>query len=102
MGAVDIFVARAQEAGAAELQYLRAEIVDMQHGRHPDLAGEPVELGIDAGAEREREQLVLGIEIAALDAGDVLRILRGRSSPAVISIDGPDAGILQGSDAGVA
>jgi hypothetical protein len=102
MRAMDVFVAGSQQAGAAELQNLRAEIVDVQHRRHPDLAGEGVELGIDAGAERERQQLVLGAEVAALDTGDVLRILRGRPGAAVIGIDGADAGIPQGRDAGVA
>ena len=52
-------------------------------------------LGIEVGAKRERQQLVLGAEISPLQSGDVLRILRGRSGAPVIGIDRADAGFLQ-------
>ncbi len=99
---MDIGVAGTQQRSAAELEKLRAVVAHVQHRRHARLARGNEELGVEADAERQREQLILGVEIGALQPQQVLRILRRRTGAARIGDHRPDAGVLERTHARIA
>ena len=67
----------------------------MLDDRHADLARKREHIGVEAGGQREREQLVLGAEVGPLQPLDVLRILRARLRCRGIGVDRADAGFLK-------
>src|SRR5262249_25156806 len=102
--AMDVLVARFQETGAAQGKNLSAQIGadEMLYDRHAGFPAGAVDLWRQIAGECEREQLILGAEIGALDPADVLGVARARASTAGVGVDGADAGILERLDAGVA
>jgi len=63
----------------------------MHDRRHAGLARRLHDLGLEACAQRQREQLILGAEISALQPADVLRPLRRRAGATRVPVDRPDA-----------
>jgi hypothetical protein len=104
MRAVDVFVARPQQSGASELDQRALGILAhaMRDAAHADLARISEDLRIEQRAERKREQLVGGAEIAAPQPDDVLGVSSVRTAAAPIGINRADAGILQRANTGVA
>src|SRR5262249_61886360 len=78
MRAMDVFVARLHQPGAAELEQRGFGIVvdAMRDDAHADLAGYRKQPPVEPDAERKRQQLVVGGEISLPQPDDVLWVLR--------------------------
>ena len=104
MGAVDVFIARPQQPGAPELEQCAFGVVAHAVGdaTHADLACISEDVGVEHGAERQRQQLVLRAEICALQPHDILRVAHVGSAAAPVGVDRAHAGLPQRTNAGVA
>jgi hypothetical protein len=100
--AMDIFVAWPQQSRAADCQQPRTVVADMQHGLYPSIASDAKDLGVESNSERQRQQLILRVEVCALQPQDVLRVLSGGSETPRVCVDRADAGIRKRANAGVA
>src|SRR6266566_7004454 len=81
MRAMDELVARPQQPGATERNQGLGIHPDMENRSYTGLPGIGEDLRIDAGAEGQRQQLILRVEIARLEPRDVLRVPRAWPRP---------------------
>jgi hypothetical protein len=93
-----------QQPGAPELEQGAFGVVAHAVGdaTHADLACISEDVGVEHGAERQRQQLVLRAEICALQPHDILRVAHVGPAAAPVGVYRAHAGLLQCTNAGVA